>query len=309
MYEDEIPVGKAKDLRGQKFGRWTVLYRIKSYCKTPMWKCKCECGTERGVLANSLGKDSWSCGCAKVDRIREIGKARLKDLTGEKFGQLTVIQRIDNKNERVYWLCKCSCGKEIEVRGGNLTSGNTTSCGYCNHPNKAIDLIGKKFCKLTVISKADKKASGNIHWNCLCECGNLVIVNGAKLRNGHTKSCGCLNSYGEKYISELFRFNKIPYEQQKSFDTCKFNDTNCKARFDFFVNKKYLIEFDGSQHFFARDSHWNTKENFQKVKEHDAYKNQWCRENNIPLIRIPYWKLNTLCIEDLMLETTKFRVV
>jgi len=39
---------------------------------------------------------------------------------------------------------------------------------------------------------------------------------------------------------------------------------------------------------------------------HDEYKNNWCKENNIPLIRIPYNHLNELKIEDLMLETSKF---
>ena len=75
------------------------------------------------------------------------------------------------------------------------------------------------------------------------------------------------------------------------------------------VNNTYLIEFDGSQHFFARRVDWNTEEKFQKTQEHDVYKNQWCKDNNIPLIRIPYTRLDTLCIEDLMLDTTTFRVV
>lgn len=45
-----------------------------------------------------------------------------------------------------------------------------------------------------------------------------------------------------------------------------------------------------------------------KDKELDEYKNQWCKENNIPLIRIPYIHLNDLCIEDLLLETTNFLI-
>ena len=42
------------------------------------------------------------------------------------------------------------------------------------------------------------------------------------------------------------------------------------------------------------------------TKERDAFKNEWCKENNILLIRIPYWHLKDLCIEDLKLETSKF---
>jgi hypothetical protein len=68
------------------------------------------------------------------------------------------------------------------------------------------------------------------------------------------------------------------------------------------VNDKYLIEYDGRQHF----SDENTIFNYNETLKHDKIKNQWCKENNIPLIRIPYTHLKDLCIEDLKLETSKF---
>ncbi len=53
-----------------------------------------------------------------------------KDLTGMKFGKLTVIERAENpKSEKVCWRCKCECGKETVVTRTNLTSGHTVSCG------------------------------------------------------------------------------------------------------------------------------------------------------------------------------------
>lgn len=59
--------------------------------------------------------------------------------------------------------------------------------------NKNIkDITGQKFGKLTVIKTSGKSKSGNIKWLCKCECGNTTEVVGSKLRNGHTKSCGCL---------------------------------------------------------------------------------------------------------------------
>lgn len=56
---------------------------------------------------------------------------------------------------------------------------------------KALNLIGEKYGKLTVLEKAGKDKRGCWLWLCKCECGNETIVNGAKLKNGHTKSCGC----------------------------------------------------------------------------------------------------------------------
>ena len=92
----------------------------------------------------------------------------------------------------------------------------------------------------------------------------------------------------------------IPFESQKTFETCRFPDTNFLAKFDFFVNNKYLIEFDGIQHFDVRFG-WNSKENFENTQKRDKFKDDWCKKNNIPLIRIPYTKLDTLSLQDLLL--------
>jgi len=55
--------------------------------------------------------------------------------------------------------------------------------------NNFIDLTGKKFNRLTVIKFSHIKI--NSFWKCKCICGNYSIVNGQKLKSGHTKSCGC----------------------------------------------------------------------------------------------------------------------
>jgi hypothetical protein len=73
--------------------------------------------------------------------------------------------------------------------------------------SRYIDLTGKVFGKLTVLSLNDKieeaKNKYEYHWICKCECGNLKSIPGKNLRNGWTKSCGCLtkpsNITGNKY--------------------------------------------------------------------------------------------------------------
>lgn len=59
--------------------------------------------------------------------------------------------------------------------------------------SKPIDLFGNKFGRLTVIRKIDKNKWGNSRWLCLCDCGKEKIIRGSHLKNGHTKSCGCLH--------------------------------------------------------------------------------------------------------------------
>jgi len=61
---------------------------------------------------------------------------------------------------------------------------------------KAPDLLNQKFGRLTVISRAPNYHAGRhtelAMWNCVCECGNKTTVRAGTLRNGNTKSCGCL---------------------------------------------------------------------------------------------------------------------
>lgn len=53
-----------------------------------------------------------------------------------------------------------------------------------------VDVASQKFGRLIALRPSAIKAN-NKYWECRCECGNIAIVNGAKLRNGETKSCGC----------------------------------------------------------------------------------------------------------------------
>ena len=71
----------------------------------------------------------FPCFIDKVFYRKAVKMGAIIDLTGKKFGRLTVIKRVANKGKRARWLCKCECGKTIEVQGTNLKSGNTKSCG------------------------------------------------------------------------------------------------------------------------------------------------------------------------------------
>jgi len=95
-------------------------------------------------------------------------------------------------------------------------------------------------------------------WECKCECGNIITVFGKYLDNGHVISCGCIKSSGETKIKKLLTELKIEFEAQKSFETCRFPDTNALARFDFYLpNYNCLIEYDGEQHFVSKNSGWS----------------------------------------------------
>lgn len=54
-----------------------------------------------------------------------------------------------------------------------------------------IDMVGRKFEKLTVLRENGRSHNRSIMWECVCDCGNVVTIDGVSLRNGHSKSCGC----------------------------------------------------------------------------------------------------------------------
>lgn len=121
-------MGKSIDLTGQRFGRLTVVFRAENKGGKTRWHCKCDCGKEKDVLAINLVRGlTQSCGCLHKE---ELSQRKLIDLTGRKFGRLTVLKRADNsKSNGTKWLCKCDCGKEIEVLASHLKDGHTKSCG------------------------------------------------------------------------------------------------------------------------------------------------------------------------------------
>ena len=55
---------------------------------------------------------------------------------------------------------------------------------------KLIEMIGSTFTRLTVVGRAENTGT-RAAWSCVCACGNKLVVDGKKLRTGHTKSCGC----------------------------------------------------------------------------------------------------------------------
>lgn len=307
-------MGYKIDMTGQKFGRWTVIGFDCNKNRRTMWKCRCDCGTERSVEGARLrGGRSKSCGCL----LRESTALRSrKDITNQRFGRLVALYPTEERQGgKIIWLCKCDCGNEVKVPIDRLTGKNTQSCGCLSKEKTSerfcIDLTGQIFGKLTVIKRDNTKNYKRVRWLCKCSCGNseLESVDGYYLRSGEKTQCSkCVpKSKGEEQIKNILIKNNISFTQEKSFDDCRFPKTNRLARFDFYIDNKYLIEFDGRQHI-QNTNKWNNEWNLEYVQEHDQIKNNYCKEHNIPLIRIPYSKINYIKLEDLLLETSKYKI-
>ena len=226
------------DLTGKQYGELTVIEKdieLSKKKKRIYWKCRCSCGREKSMRADNLPR-AKTCGqCSN-------------DFVGRRFGRLVVVDRAENdKFGHRHWVCQCDCGNIKVVNADNLKRGLTQSCGCLHseitHQKNFIDLTNQRFGKLTAESYYTE--NGKTYWKCRCDCGNYTTVARSNLVNGHTQSCGCINtSIGEAKIEQLLSDNFITFEREKVFSDFP------NRRFDFYLpNADRVIEFDGRQHF------------------------------------------------------------
>lgn len=253
------------------------------------------------------------------------------EMIGQTFGTLTVIRRATKeetswKSHSTPLLCKCNqCGKEIILRKEEVEKG----CVNCKiisgeisggRGHKSLN-PGDRFGKLTVIEydKSRKTANGNYpsYVKCKCDCGNIISVRKSHLTGynkggsrgiSYTISCGCSQvSVGELYIRKMLQDYNVNFQEQYSI-----KELSTGLKFDFAVfdqdgKLSHLIEYDGQQHFNAVEA-WGGEEKLQIQKERDNRKNIYCREQGIPLIRIPYTvKLSDLTFEDIS-SSSRFQI-
>lgn len=271
---------------GNKYGKLTVIsLSSKTDSKgQKYWNCLCDCGKECVVRGTSLRSgQTKSCGCLKANN-REINEL------GNQYGDLLVIGKSDKRsNNHIVWICQCICGNICEISSSHLKE--RTCCNECTNKKKIINEIGNTYGELTVIEEAGRDKNRQTLWKCKCNCGKYIIVSGINLRNNKKLNCGCkrISSHGAIKIKELLIENNYNFIEEKTFDNCRFPDTNALARFDFYLpDINTIIEYDGPQHYGYTNHGWDTRDHFLYVQQHDKYKEEWCKINNIKLIRIPY---------------------
>lgn len=127
LYLKDKPSPKRIDLVGQKFGKLTVtsLNEDKSKKGVLYWNCLCDCGNTFVASGSNLkNRNSSHCGCSK-----KIFSDNFMDLTGQRYGRLTVVSLASHDNGIVFWNCVCDCGSQKIAKASELRSGHTSSCG------------------------------------------------------------------------------------------------------------------------------------------------------------------------------------
>lgn len=239
-----------------------------------------------------------------------------EDLSGRKFGLLTVIGPFDDEITKSgvhipRWECRCECGAIVVTRGSSLKSGHTKGCGQKHRAVK--DMTGQRFNKLTVIERADdyvnKNGTKDVQWLCRCECGVERDIRAGTLVSGNSLSCGCYKheklselsklgfgiSRAERCVNDFLSHYAEYYESQVIYSDLRGN-SGYPLSYDFAVYKDskvaLLIECQGRQHYEPVE-YFGGQERFVVQQANDNKKRVYAAKHNIALLEIPY-----TCVTD-----------
>lgn len=258
-----------------------------------------ECGHEYNVQAGSFLGGTRCPECQHPSR-RKTTEEFAKEVYMNTGGEYTVLgEYITNRNKILMRHNKC--GYEYSIKPVVFNRG--IRCFECyGSKKKSTEMFKQKVFELT---KGEYTVLGDYKGN---KKGILLKHNDCN-KNFFIKPCNfysggrclhCKESKGEKKVKTFLECNYVSYESQYRFDNCR--NVN-PLPFDFAIfnsenSLECLIEYDGKQHFkpvrFGGVSQEKAEENFITTQKNDKTKTQYCKENNIPLIRIPYWDFENI---------------
>jgi DNA-directed RNA polymerase subunit RPC12/RpoP len=283
---------EVRDLVGDEY---TVLSEYKKY-HTPIEfrheVCKRTFSAKRGDFRGSSKRKGTRCPfCAGFMKVT-------KESFEEKISHINsyiCLSNYTNYNEKV--ILRHICGNEFEVTPKGFLGGGTR-CPKCSHRSYrySTDEFKSQISTITnneyefideYTNTHDKKKF--IHKECntiFTMRPNNFIVKGNRCPN-------CISSKGEEFIRQWLTKHNISFSEQ-------YNPPNTRSKFikyDFKIDLPegyFFIEYDGRFHYEAFLNLEKHKVEFIKRQEIDQYKNKFCIDNGIGLVRIPYWEFDNL---------------
>ncbi len=268
---------------------------------------RCKCGNtfnttfEKFRLKNK--RQCNECGFKNQLSKQSLSFDDVKQYVEENSDCILLSETYVNTKEKLKF--KCGCG-EVFYKSFEKFKSKNKMCKKCSYNKISKSQIFDYTFVKSYIESNNCKLLSKSYSSCFdildiqCPCGEIFKSTFTDFKNDNQIRCKrCTNkmSKGEIIIENYLRNKNIKYELQFTFDDLKANNNRQKLKFDFAIfmgNQLYcLIEFDGKQHYQSVDYFGGNKA-FEILQENDNKKNEYCKNNNIKLIRIPYKYLNNI---------------
>ena len=218
-------------------------------------------------------------------------------------------------HRKVWWLCPNGHYYFMSI-SNKANRGH--SCPYCSNNRLGVGINDLKtvfpdIAKEWDYNKNNRTAenymytsSKKVWWKC-SDCGHEweARIRSRTINGVECPNCKRTNSKGETIIANYF--NRVGVKYIKNYPVYLHKDPNPKF-FDFYVPNYGFVEFDGMQHF-KPVTHFGGEQAFEKRREFDSRKTQYCRDNNISLLRIRFDQLELLddMLRDFITNNTKYK--
>lgn len=234
-------------------------------------------------------KDEYVSDCVKL----KLNNYKLLDIKRDSRGAIKVFVQCENKLHPPYWVKFRDVnkgGRCIKCQGkiGGNKRRNRNPLVTNIYKQKVFDLCQNEFIVLGEYKNMDTKV---LMYH--TECENEFEVNPHSfLRNkSFCPYCSKKQYKGEKIIKKFLTSQSIVFEPQKTFNDCRNKN---KLPFDFYLlDYNLLIEYQGGQHYKPIE-YFGGQEQFEYRQNNDQIKKDYCQQNNIPLLEIPYWEFDNI---------------
>lgn len=270
--------------------------RVKFICNKHLEK-----GIQDKSFSNIMGQKGHGCKYCGLEMRSKTRSSKIEDIRDKfKKRNYTLVTEKYNPKEKLKYICNNHIEKgvlEIDLKKFNCGQG----CPYCSHnPPTDINTVRNKFNELNKLNNNEYELISDTYINAKTKlkfkhnkCNNYFEATwDAYSRKNGTRCPYCTSSKGEERIRNILKNLNVAFLEQYKFDDCK---DKHKLPFDFYIpNYNCCIEYDGIQHFEEIKFFGTNKNTFDICIYHDAIKNSYCEDNNIRLLRIPYWEFDSI---------------
>lgn len=262
----------------------------------------CKNHKEKGIQYNTVDNivnNHHACKYCSYEQMRDDRVIDLEIIMKrlEELGLVYVDRYTANHETHVKFICPTHKDKGVQDIVWDHLKTCGVGCPYCTGRYKTTEEFISEMKSINHNIEIIGEYNGSENpVKCRCKiCNHIWSPIGRSLKNG--QGCpGCSTSKGEIKVKEYLDLNNISYVQQKTFEDCY--DVS-KLKFDFYLpDYNCIIEYDGEQHFFPvdfanRGIEWANK-SFDNNKRKDNIKNEYCKNNGIKIIRIPYYDYDNI---------------